>query len=155
MPRSRRQEGSRSCFGCTECCTALAVEGVPDAALAPQRKGAGERCPYQSPVGCIIYDSRPEACRAYRCAWLADDLQLSNSMRPDRSRIVIDIGLAQVAAGMGLAPHDRTVHLRPMDSKALNRKPELVRRLVREHVCLVMVGETTVCQLGLGDTLDG
>jgi hypothetical protein len=40
--------------------------------------------------GCKIYDARPQSCRDFICGWLADD-SLPDSLRPDRSKVVIGI----------------------------------------------------------------
>jgi hypothetical protein len=83
----------RQCGECMVCCTYLKVPGVPKAGLC--------HCPHSSfdePTkdgilfytgkGCASYDSRPEACSGYRCAWLRG---LGNEEdRPDRCGILID-----------------------------------------------------------------
>ena len=73
----------RECGACAACCTLLAVDG---------HKPAQQVCPDQSPrgsaAGCTRYDTRPQPCRDYRCAWLeglGDD-----SWRPDRINLIFD-----------------------------------------------------------------
>ncbi len=40
--------------------------------------------------GCSIYGSRPSSCQTWVCEWLQNE-SLSDEMRPDRSKVVIDI----------------------------------------------------------------
>jgi hypothetical protein len=71
--------------GCvTPCCTLM---GIPEI-----NKPAGERCPKMLDDGtCSVYDTRPEACRAWECLWLRADDIIRNMDRPDRSGVILDV----------------------------------------------------------------
>lgn len=71
--------GSRVCGGCTACCTTLAVDAID--------KKAGERCKHLNDKGCGIYQTRPEECRQFECAWIAGGGRKAH--RPDYSGIVV------------------------------------------------------------------
>lgn len=74
----------RACGGCTMCCKVL---GITELA-----KPVGKWCPHcEIGKGCKVYESRPEECRTFLCAWLVDD-RFSDIWKPDRSKIVITIG---------------------------------------------------------------
>lgn len=76
---------TRSCGGCTACCSLIPVEEIG--------KLAGHRCVHQRAFkGCAIYPTRPMSCREWSCLWLkgtedGGDLGLR---RPDRSHYVLD-----------------------------------------------------------------
>ena len=73
----------RVCGSCTACCTALKID---DPAL---QKPAGLACHHLgSSGGCGIYDTRPEPCRAFHCAWRFLPI-LVDAWRPDRSGVLI------------------------------------------------------------------
>jgi hypothetical protein len=69
----------RSCGGCTECCTAVAV--------AELEKPYFATCRHQTATGCSIYAERPNGCRQYNCAWLQG--MLTDEMRPDKSGFIL------------------------------------------------------------------
>ena len=70
----------RECGACTACCVEMAVD---DPAL---KKPANQACPHMR-GGCAIHDHLPETCRHWYCGWRF--LNLSDAMRPDRSRILL------------------------------------------------------------------
>lgn len=75
---------TRSCGGCTACCTILPVGELDKPALT--------RCQHQrSGKGCAIYDRRPQSCVHWSCVWLALPEETRDLSRPDRSGYVIDI----------------------------------------------------------------
>lgn len=77
---------SVSCGSCRKCCKALGVEELD--------KPPGEWCKHACSIGCRIYDTRPHSCQIYECVWLASQKRegaLCADLRPDRSRIVIDL----------------------------------------------------------------
>ena len=43
-------------------------------------------CVHLAPIGCGIYESRPQSCRDYDCAWLHG--HFSEEQRPDKTGIV-------------------------------------------------------------------
>src|SRR6201996_1630917 len=53
----------RSCGDCTACCV-LPLIDTPEL-----KKPEGQVCPNCSGKGCAIYDSRPDVCRTFNCAW--------------------------------------------------------------------------------------
>ena len=69
----------RSCGDCTLCCT---VTHVPELA-----KPVGTTCS-NCAIGCTIYNTRPQSCRTFNCAWLQGDM--SEDMKPNKSHIVIE-----------------------------------------------------------------
>ena len=57
----------RQCGSCNLCCDVLEVAGVA--------KPANELCKHwEMGTGCTIYDSRPQMCRSFSCAWLQGHL---------------------------------------------------------------------------------
>jgi hypothetical protein len=73
----------RVCGGCQMCCKLMPVPQL--------NKGANERCRHQrTGKGCMIYKSRPWACRTYACRWLADP-KATALPRPDRAHYVVDV----------------------------------------------------------------
>lgn len=69
----------RTCGGCTECCTAVAV--------AELEKPYFARCPHETSHGCAVHPHRPHGCRNYTCAWLQG--MLAEDLRPDKSGFVL------------------------------------------------------------------
>jgi hypothetical protein len=56
----------RICGECGLCCKVVAVSELD--------KPAGQWCPhYAEHKGCTIYQTRPDPCRIFRCAWLDHD----------------------------------------------------------------------------------
>jgi hypothetical protein len=84
----------RVCGACQLCCKLVPVP--------PIHKAAGERCRHSKVgKGCLIYATRPMACRTWSCRWLADR-ETIGMQRPDRSHYVIDLEPDYVR----LVPHD-------------------------------------------------
>ena len=71
---------ARSCGGCTECCTALAVKSLD--------KPDGVKCVHLVADGCGIYANRPDDCRAFMCLWLTRE-STTDRDRPDRCGVVL------------------------------------------------------------------
>jgi hypothetical protein len=83
----------RDCGACTVCCTALTID-QPEL-----RKLAGHTCPNCiAGPGCTIYPTRPLVCRMWYCAWRQLDW-IGESLRPDRSDVLICPTLEQLPAG--------------------------------------------------------
>ena len=101
---------TKECNGCTACCFACSINEL--------KKQAYQRCKYQTPSGCGIHNSRPNECRKYGCLWLLVD-DMPEDMRPDRSRVVLDIGVSE------LGP---TLYARELDPRS-SEKPK-VRQLI-------------------------
>jgi hypothetical protein len=72
----------RDCGDCTVCCVELAIDdpelSKPDEVPCPHLDACG---------GCAIYASRPRTCATWFCGWRL--LNLSDAMRPDRSRALL------------------------------------------------------------------
>ena len=64
------------------CCKVMAIDAL--------EKPAGVWCGDCTPgKGCGVYDSRPSACRVFRCAWLADPT-MAVEYRPDKTKVVME-----------------------------------------------------------------
>lgn len=77
----------RECGGCTACCQYLLIN-------APElKKPPGVLCPHAAETeGCGIYETRPQVCRGWFCAWRAlPGLELGEEWRPDRSGILVTV----------------------------------------------------------------
>ncbi len=80
----------RQCGSCTLCCKVLG-----NAAL---KKPLGAWCAHCQPgQGCAIYESRPQECRKFTCAWLADE-SLGEEWYPRKSKIVLTYDRDRVVA---------------------------------------------------------
>ncbi len=85
----------QSCGSCSLCCKILQIE--PDPSVDPPYPGKGwnEWCPSckpgSLPGGCQRYDSRPIACRQFKCVWLASQtiLPLPPNIKPSKSHVVL------------------------------------------------------------------
>jgi len=76
---------TRTCGGCTACCTVVAVEELGK----PYHCG----CVHQGTQRCWIYDHRPESCRLYECLWLAGMGAAED--RPDQSHLLWGVRVDQ------------------------------------------------------------
>ena len=80
---------THSCGGCTLCCTLVPVDS------AALKKPAFTPCKHLRDMllvagpGCGIYETRPDACRAWSCVWLTSP-DLPPELRPDRCGVVVD-----------------------------------------------------------------
>lgn len=88
----------RQCGPCTACCTVMGVDEIG--------KKGGDRCEHvidklyklSDRAGCGIYESRPQSCRDFKCAWLWLD-KLRNMERPDIVGIMLDVNTEQSTVG--------------------------------------------------------
>jgi hypothetical protein len=72
----------RRCGECSLCCTTHAVQKIA--------KRAGVPCSNLDTIaGCVLYATRPNACRNYHCAWLEGKIPLA--WFPKDVGLVIDI----------------------------------------------------------------
>ena len=70
------------CDGCTSCCTLFYVEHF--------NKQAGTACENcREGSGCQIYNSRPDVCRNFLCAY-AQNENLPEDLRPDKCGIIFE-----------------------------------------------------------------
>ena len=76
------------CGSCTLCCTVMKV-------TTDTVKPAHVTCEHCTAGGCGIYADRPDACRGFKCLWLASQdfppVRLAPELRPDRAGTVIDL----------------------------------------------------------------
>src|SRR6185312_2632272 len=79
LPQLSKAPPSANCGPCTLCCDAI---GVPDLG-----KPFFARCSHLTDK-CGIYETRPEMCRAYRCAWHLGILGERVDRRPDHSGVL-------------------------------------------------------------------
>lgn len=95
----------RSCGECSLCCKLPRIEAF--------NKPAGLWCPHCAPGrgGCTIYDTRPDWCRNFLCAWLTSPA-LGPEWRPDKCKMFVR------DEGNLLA-----VHVDPNDPQAWRREP--------------------------------
>lgn len=67
------------CDGCTVCCDVLRIDAIG--------KKSHTRCQYCNSGGCTIYDSRPDVCKNFTCAYLTGSWGLK--LRPDKCGVMI------------------------------------------------------------------
>lgn len=72
---------SRSCGGCTACCTLMNIPEFDNPAGTP--------CPKECSTGCSIHEIKPKTCKEYECAWLGSGLD--EAFRPDKIRVMISM----------------------------------------------------------------
>ena len=96
------------CGSCTECCTPFDIPEL--------RKPAGLRCMYLTDKGCSIYDTRPQTCRDFKCAFLFFDLD--KKLRPDK-------------AGFIMSHHYHNVHGPCYTAYVVGKISNLARKLLR------------------------
>jgi hypothetical protein len=88
----------RQCGSCTSCCTLLEVADVGT--------GVNEWCQYcVAGKGCSIYDSRPQMCRSFSCAWLQG--HLNDDWYPEKASIVVHFSQDAVNVQVDAAHPDR------------------------------------------------
>lgn len=78
----------RTCGECRLCCKLLAV-GKDEDPPGTFKKEQGKWCEHCFDGGCRIYDTKPEACEDYSCAWLRGLLE--DGDRPDKAKIVVSL----------------------------------------------------------------
>ena len=72
----------QSCGNCTVCCKHL---DIPDT-----DSKEGDLCKYcKEDVGCLIYESRPEACSTFNCAW-KQMVYAHIDLRPDNCGVLFE-----------------------------------------------------------------
>lgn len=71
----------RECGECTLCCKVMEVDAL--------KKPAGKWCAHcTSSRGCGIYETRPEECRTFVCAWLQNS-KLDDQWKPSRCKFAV------------------------------------------------------------------
>jgi hypothetical protein len=75
----------KQCYPCTACC-----EGWLEAEIRGIRLSPMKPCAHLSDSGCGIYEERPEKpCRTFKCAWLQEEYNLPEHMRPSESGSIV------------------------------------------------------------------
>ena len=78
------------CGPCTACCDAIGVQSLGKPYYA--------RCMHLKPelvgAACMIYETRPDECRKYRCAYHQGLLGTRTDRRPDQNGLVVTLDLA-------------------------------------------------------------
>ena len=112
---------SRECGECNACCVWLKGDAYG------HEFGGGKPCRFLE-GNCSIYETRPEVCRRFQCAWLQG--LLGDGMRPDRSGVLVSV--EKWSGGQFL----RAVEIgRKMDDEALLD----IQGFCRRHGCPAIV----------------
>lgn len=91
----------RDCGECSACCIWPSIN-KPDI-----QKRSGVACRHCTGHGCGIYETRPDVCRRYYCAWRTVDI-FDESWRPDKSGVLAYVetqGISEdfeLSTGIGL-----------------------------------------------------
>jgi len=121
------------CGGCTECCTTQAVVEIG--------KPRFTKCAYDDGKGCSHYESRPEGCRQYTCAFIApgyrDLFHMRSEDRPDKLGLVLYPVLDKKLGPMVII----TVSRPGADEAYWGQK--LINRLAKKHLVLLVKDEKT------------
>jgi hypothetical protein len=118
----------RVCGECTACCITLRIDD-PDL-----KKYADIPCSKLRPDGgCGIYESRPDVCRGWYCAWRFMP-QLDDDWRPDRSKIIIRIHTG-AKGGLVLQPMGKASELL-LSEKVLSLVGSFVEQSVPIYISL-------------------
>jgi hypothetical protein len=105
----------RPCGDCVACCKVLNID-EPDMV-----KPADQMCMHCTGKGCGIYDSRPNVCRVWDCAWRRIE-SMPLSTRPDQLGVVFTID----RQGEPLTPFDRLYFVgRAVEGPEALGKPEV------------------------------
>ena len=72
----------RECGECNACCVWLKGDAYG------HEFGNGKPCHFLK-NNCSIYETRPEVCKRYQCAWLQGLFQ--ENLRPDKSKVLITV----------------------------------------------------------------
>jgi len=128
------------CGGCTYCCWAYGVKGVPLADGTAYDKLSMETCPHIEGDACRIYERRPEGCRELWCPYLSLEgagSRIRNKYngqvvrfrihRPDQFRVVIEEALSPEIRG-------RVLPAVPVDVAV-----DKATALVRETGCIPVI----------------
>ena len=83
-PAGRCVGSERACGDCHACCVHLPI---PAGEVTADAKPPGVACPHLCQQGCRQYTQRPETCRRFECAWLAD-AAWPLRWRPDASGVM-------------------------------------------------------------------
>lgn len=111
------------CGECTACCYAFQVDEVD--------KGPCQECKYND-NGCTIYETRPQTCKDYECAWLGQP-DAPEELRPDKCGVIFTKMPGNVILASVLDKVTHLIYLQVMDFikqgyKVKNDSTELYRR---------------------------
>ena len=147
----------RTCGACTACCV---VPAIDDPTI---QKPAAIRCCHSVPAqgggasSCAIYDTRPDVCRRFHCAWRRLG-QLDDAWRPDKSHVFIimdqdkaDRGAPGNSNGNGSTPPALTLVLigNPLMTVREHRVVDFVRTRALHALptFLALPGQPGLCPL--------
>jgi len=74
----------RPCGECTACC-----DGQLISKSYGNEFGQGQKCIFLVKKKCTIYETRPQVCRNYQCAWT--QYLLDEDMRPDKCGLMVSV----------------------------------------------------------------
>jgi len=76
----------RSCGTCSLCCKLLGILEL--------EKPQGQWCPHCKPgkERCTIYETRPDTCRTFNCAWLVNE-SVDDRWYPEKCKMVINMNV--------------------------------------------------------------
>ena len=74
----------RQCQPCTGCCDGWLQISVDGESFYP-----GKPCVHSTGSGCDRYQTRPQACSDFRCAWIIEDSPLPDWMKPSNAKVVV------------------------------------------------------------------
>ncbi len=78
------KKSPRECGDCSACCQGWLRLRVGDATITP-----GHPCPRIRNSRCSAYDERPATCADFNCAWLINDLDYPDWMRPNNANVIL------------------------------------------------------------------
>jgi len=93
-PPPMPEAAGRSCGGCTVCCI------VPGIDTREIQKITGAVCRHLGDGGCMIYETRPRACRDFYCAWIEG--RMDEGWRPDLCGVLAQAIVLDGRPGMSL-----------------------------------------------------
>ena len=74
----------RECGDCHACCSGALLSTSHGNVF-----GQGNACVFLVKKKCCVYETRPDVCRKYQCAWTQQLLELD--MRPDKCGILVSV----------------------------------------------------------------
>ena len=85
----------RECGGCTVCCTVPRID-QPDI-----QKVSGATCRHRGAQGCAVYETRPQVCRGFYCAWRTVEI-FGDGWRPDLSGVFPQVETRGIPPAFGM-----------------------------------------------------
>ena len=79
----------RDCGDCTACCEGWVEDRIEIGSKVIEMR-PGKPCEHCTDRGCGIYKERPtDPCRVFNCAWLLNEADFPDDMRPDRCGAIV------------------------------------------------------------------